>query len=170
MFTLYVVLRMQTSLHVDGSIDPIRDIETISLELIFSDIEMIERRIDRTKKAMKGDKSLATELALLERVKATLEEGLPARSIEYTDDEMAIMKEISLISMKPVIYAANVAEDDFSKGIENNEFVNRVKELAAKEGSQVMPVSARIEEEISQLDGDEKAMFLEELNMSECRS
>ena len=80
---------------------------------------------------------------------------------------MAIMKEISLISMKPVIYAANVAEDDFSKGIENNEFVNRVKELAAKEGSQVMPVSARIEEEISQLDGDEKAMFLEELNMSE---
>ena len=74
--------------HVDGSIDPIRDIETISLELIFSDIEMIERRIDRTKKAMKGDKSLATELALLERVKATLEEGLPARSIEYTDDEM----------------------------------------------------------------------------------
>ena len=153
--------------HVDGSIDPIRDIETISLELIFSDIEMIERRIDRTKKAMKGDKSLATELALLERVKATLEEGLPARSIEYTDDEMAIMKEISLISMKPVIYAANVAEDDFSKGIENNEFVNRVKELAAKEGSQVMPVSARIEEEISQLDGDEKAMFLEELNMSE---
>ena len=151
--------------HVDGSIDPIRDIETISLELIFSDIEMIERRIDRTKKAMKGDKSLATELALLERVKATLEEGLPARSIEYTDDEMTIMKEISLISMKPVIYAANVAEDDFSKGIENNEFVNRVKELAAKEGSQVMPVSARIEEEISQLDGDEKAMFLEELNM-----
>ncbi|MFR2182834.1 MAG: redox-regulated ATPase YchF, partial [Hominilimicola sp.] len=77
--------------HVDGSIDPIRDIETISLELIFSDIEMIERRIDRTKKAMKGDKSLATELALLERVKATLEEGLPARSIEYTDDEMTIM-------------------------------------------------------------------------------
>ena len=153
--------------HVDGSIDPIRDIETISLELIFSDIEMIERRIDRTKKAMKGDKSLATELALLERVKATLEEGLPARSIEYTDDEMTIMKEISLISMKPVIYAANVAEDDFSKGIENNEFVNRVKELAEKEGSQVMPVSARIEEEISQLDGDEKAMFLEELNMSE---
>ena len=141
--------------HVDGSIDPIRD------------IEMIERKIDRTKKAMKGDKSLATELALLERVKATLEEGLPARSIEYTDDEMTIMKEISLISMKPVIYAANVAEDDFSKGIENNEFVNRVKELAAKEGSQVMPVSARIEEEISQLDGDEKAMFLEELNMSE---
>lgn len=153
--------------HVDGSIDPIRDIETISLELIFSDIEMIERRIDRTKKAMKGDKSLASELALLEKVKAALEDGIPARSLEYTDDEMKIMKEISLISMKPVIYAANVAEDDFSKGIANNEFVSRVKELAAKEGSQVMPVSARIEEEIAQLDGEEKQLFLEELNMSE---
>ncbi len=153
--------------HVDGSIDPLRDIETISLELIFSDIEMIERRIDRTKKAMKGDKSLAAELALLERVKSALEDGLPARSLEYTDDEMIIMREISLISMKPVIYAANVAEDDFAKGIENNEFVNRVKELAQKEASQVMPVSARIEEEIAQLDGEEKTMFLEELNMSE---
>lgn len=153
--------------HVDGSIDPIRDIETIGLELIFSDIEIIERRIDRTKKAMKGDKSLAKELALLERVKAALEDGLPARSLEYDDDEALIMKEIALISMKPVIYAANVAEDDFSKGIENNDFVNKVKEFAAKEGSQVMPVSARIEEEISQLDGDEKQMFLEELNMSE---
>lgn len=153
--------------HVDGSIDPLRDIETISLELIFSDIEMIERRIDRTKKAMKGDKSLAAELALLERVKSALEDGLPARSLEYTDDEMIIMREISLISMKPVIYAANVAEDAFAKGIENNEFVNRVKELAQKEASQVMPVSARIEEEIAQLDGEEKTMFLEELNMSE---
>ncbi len=153
--------------HVDGSIDPIRDIETINLELIFSDIEMIERRIERTKKAMKGDKSLASELELLERVKAHMEDGKPARTLEYTDDEAAIMKDIFLISMKPVIYAANVAEDDFAKGIENNEFVNKVKEFAAVEHSQVMPVSAKIEEEISQLDGEERAMFLEELNMSE---
>ena len=153
--------------HVDGSIDPLRDIETINLELVFSDAEIIDRRIDRTKKAMKGDKSLAKELALLERVKAALEDGKSARTLEYDDDEMAIMKEISLISMKPVIYAANVAEDDFSKGIENNEFVNKVKALAAGEGSQVMPVSARIEEEIAQLDGEEKAMFLEELGMNE---
>ena len=153
--------------HVDGSIDPIRDIETINLELIFSDIEMIERRIDRTKKAMKGDKSLASEPELLERVKAHMEDGKPARTLEYTDDEAAIMKDIFLISMKPVIYAANVAEDDFAKGIENNEFVNKVKEFAAAEHSQVMPVSAKIEEEISQLDGEERAMFLEELNMSE---
>ena len=153
--------------HVDGSIDPIRDIETITLELVFSDLEMIERRIARTSKAMKGDKSLATEMALLERVKAHLENGLPARTLEYTDDEMTIIKDIFLITMKPVIYAANVAEDDFVKGIEDNEFVNRVIEYAKGENSQVMPVSARIEEEISQLDGEERAMFLEELNMSE---
>ena len=153
--------------HVDGSIDPLRDIETINLELVFSDAEIIDRRIDRTKKMMKGDKSLAKELALMERVKAALEDGKPARSLEYDEDEMAVMKEIALISMKPVIYAANVAEDDFSKGIENNEFVNKVKELAASEGSQVMPVSARIEEEIAQLEGEEKQMFLEELGLKE---
>lgn len=153
--------------HVDGTIDPLRDIETINLELVFSDAEIIDRRIDRTKKAMKGDKSLAKELELLERVKAALEDGKPARSLEYTEDELAVMKEISLISMKPVIYAANVAEDDFQKGIENNKYVNAVKELALSENAQVMPVSARIEEEISQLDGEEKAMFLEELGMGE---
>ena len=106
--------------HVDGSIDPIRDIETINLELVFSDLEMLERRIDRTKKAMKGDKSLAKELELLERIKAALNEGKPARTLEYTEDEENIVKDLFLISMKPVIYAANVAENDFADGIENN--------------------------------------------------
>ena len=153
--------------HVDGSVDPRRDIETIDLELIFSDLEIIERRIDRTKKALKGDKSLASELALLERVKSALEEGKSARSLDYTEDELEIMKEIALISMKPVIYAANVAEDDFQKGIENNQYVNEVKEIAKKENAQVMPVSAKIEEEIAQLDTEEKEMFLEELGMNE---
>ena len=153
--------------HVEGTIDPLRDIETINLELIFSDLEILERRIDRTKKAMKGDKSLASELELLERVKGALEEGKPARSLEYTKDEMTIMKEIALISLKPVLYAANVSEDDFAKGIENNKYVNAVKELAEGENSEIMPVSARIEEEISQLDNDEKQMFLEELGMKE---
>ena len=153
--------------HVEGTIDPLRDIETINLELIFSDIEIIERRIDRTKKAMKGDKTLQSELDLLERVKAAMEDGKPARSLEYTKEEMVIMKEIALISLKPVLYAANVSEDDFSKGIENNKYVNAVRELAASENSEIMPVSARIEEEISQLDDEEKAMFLEELGMSE---
>ena len=153
--------------HVEGSIDPLRDIETINLELIFSDLEILERRIDRTKKAMKGDKTLASELELLERVKAALEEGKPARSLEYSKDEMLIMKEIALISLKPVLYAANVSEDDFSKGIENNKYVEAVRKLAESEKSEIMPVSARIEEEISQLDNEEKEMFLEELGMNE---
>lgn len=153
--------------HVEGSIDPIRDIETINLELIFSDVEMVERRIDRTKKAMKGNKALAAELELLERLKAHLEEGNPARSLEYTEEELLVMKEIALISMKPVIYAANVAEGDMASNLENNAFVNRVKEFAAGENSEVMVVSARIEEEISELEGEEKEMFLEELGMNE---
>ena len=153
--------------HVEGSIDPIRDIETINLELIFSDVEMVERRIDRTKKAMKGNKALAAELELLERLKAHLEEGNPARSLEYTEEELLVMKEIALISMKPVIYAANVAEGEMTADIENNAFVNRVKEFAAGENSEVMVVSARIEEEISELEGEEKEMFLEELGMNE---
>ena len=153
--------------HVDGSVDPIRDIETINLELVLSDVEIIERRIDRVKKQMKGDKSLAGELALLERVKAAMDEGRPARSLEYTKDEEEIMREIALISMKPVLYAANLAENDFSQGVENNRFYKEVVEYAAEEKSEVIPVSARIEEEISQLDADEKAVFLEELGMKE---
>lgn len=153
--------------HVEGSIDPIRDIETINLELILSDIEILDRRIDRTKKAMKGDKTLAAELELLERLKVHMEEGKSARAFEATEEEDKILADIALISRKPVIYAANVAEDDFVKGIENNKYVNIVKDFALTENSQVMPVSARIEEEISQLEGEEKAMFLEEMGMSE---
>ncbi len=153
--------------HVDGSVDPARDIETINLELIYTDVEILERRIERTKKVMKGDKSLATELALLERVMQALENGKPARSLAYTPEEELILKEIALISMKPVLYAANVSEDDFSKGIENNQYVKKVEEIASSENSIVMPVSARIEEEVSQLDPEEKEMFLQELGMSE---
>ena len=153
--------------HVDGSVDPVRDIETINLELIFSDIEMVDRKIERTKKALKGDKTLAGELALYERVKEALEAGKLAKSLDYTDEELELMKEVFLITMKPVIYAANVAEDDFANGIENNELLARVKEYAKGENSEVMPVSARIEEEISQLDPDERGMFLEELGMTE---
>lgn len=153
--------------HVDGSVDPVRDIETINLELIFSDIEMIDRKIERTKKAMKGDKTLADELALYERVKEALEAGKLAKSLDYTDEELDLMKEVFLITMKPVIYAANVAEDDFANGIENNQLLSRVKEYAKGENSEVMPVSARIEEEISQLEPDERGVFLEELGMTE---
>lgn len=153
--------------HVDGSVDPVRDIETINLELIFSDIEMIDRKIERTKKAMKGDKTLAGELALYERVKEALEAGKLAKSLDYTEEELDLMKEVFLITMKPVIYAANVAEDDFANGIENNQLLSRVKEYAKGENSEVMPVSARIEEEISQLEPDERGVFLEELGMTE---
>lgn len=153
--------------HVDGSVDPVRDIETINLELIFSDIEMIDRKIERTKKAMKGDKTLAGELALYERVKEALEAGKLAKSLDYTDEELDLLKDVFLITMKPVIYAANVAEDDFANGIENNQLLSRVKEYAKGENSEVMPVSARIEEEISQLEPDERGIFLEELGMTE---
>lgn len=153
--------------HVDGSVDPVRDIETINLELIFSDIEMLDRKIERTKKAMKGDKTLAGELALYERVKDALEAGKLAKSLEYTPEEEALMREVFLITMKPVIYAANVAEDDFANGIDNNKLLDKVKEYASTENSEVVPVSAKIEEEISQLDEDERGMFLEELGMSE---
>ena len=153
--------------HVDGSVDPVRDIETINLELIFSDIEMIDRKIERTKKAIKGDKTLAGELALYERVKEALEAGKLAKSLNYTDEELDLLKDVFLITMKPVIYAANVAEDDFANGIENNQLLSRVKEYAKGENSEVMPVSARIEEEISQLEPDERGVFLEELGMTE---
>ena len=128
---------------------------------------MIDRKIDRTKKAMKGDKTLAGELALYERVKEALEAGKLAKSLDYTPEELELMKDVFLITMKPVIYAANVAEDDFANGIENNTLLAQVIEYAKGENSEVMPVSARIEEEISQLEPEERGVFLEELGMAE---
>ncbi len=154
--------------HVDGSVDPKRDIETINLELVFADLESVDKRIDRTMKMMKsGDKKYASELELWKRYKEALESGKSARSVEITDDEVEIVKELSLLTMKPVLYAANVAEGDFIGGIENNEFVKKVEEIASAENAQVLPISAQIEEEISSLEGDEKQMFLEEMGLSE---
>ena len=154
--------------HVDGSVDPKRDIETINLELVFADLESVDKRIDRTMKMMKsGDKKYAAELELWKRYKEALESGKSARSVEITDDEAEIVKELSLLTMKPVLYAANVAEGDFAAGIENNEFVKKVEEIAAQENAQVLPISAQIEEEISSLDGEEKQMFLEEMGLNE---
>lgn len=154
--------------HVDGSVDPKRDIETINLELIFADLESVDKRIDRTMKMMKsGDKKYAQELELWKRFKEVLEGGMPARTVDITDDERVIANEISLLTMKPVLYAANVAEDDFSKGIENNAFLKQVEEIAKAEGAEVLPISAHIEEEISSLDDEEKQMFLEEIGLSE---
>lgn len=154
--------------HVDGSVDPVRDIETINLELIFADLESVDKRIDRTLKMMKsGDKKYQAELELWKRYKTALESGQSARSVEITNDEAEIVKELALLTMKPVLYAANVAESDFVEGIENNEFVKKVEEIASKENAEVLPISAQIEEEISTLEGEEKQLFLEEIGLNE---
>ena len=150
--------------HVDGSVDPARDIETIDLELIFADMETLDRRIDRTTKALKGDKSLQKELDLYKRVKAALEEGKPARSVEMTEDEEAVMHTVSLLTSKPVIYAANVDEAAFTNGIENNALVNRVREIAG-DSAEVLPICAALEEEVSGMEEDEKQLFLSELGL-----
>ncbi len=152
-------------IHVDGSVDPARDIETINLELIFSDIEMVERRIDRTAKAMKGDKSLAKEYEFLKRLKEHLEEGKSARSIECDDEEKAIISDIALLTSKPVIYACNMSEDDFANNIESNARFNAVCAIAKEDESQVLPICAELEAEIASLDKEEKEMFLAELGV-----
>lgn len=154
--------------HVDGKVEPLRDIETINLELILSDLEVINRRIDKTKKALKGgDKKYQAELAFFERIQAVLEEGRTARSMDITDDETEMLTDVSLLTLKPVIYAANVAEEDYAKPEDDNPFVCQIKEFAQTENSEVMVISARIEEEIAELDKDEKKIFLEELGASE---
>ena len=153
--------------HVDGSIDPRRDIETINLELIFSDLEMIERRIDRTAKAMKGDKKLAAELEFLKRVKQELENGTLARNIECDESEKEILAQSTLLTAKPVIYACNLSEEDFAGGIESNTGYQAVCEIAQAEGSEVLPICAELEAEIASLDREEKAMFLADLGIEQ---
>ena len=153
-------------MHVEGSIDPQRDIETINLELILSDAEILGRRIDRSKKAMKGDKSLATEVAFFERVNEALNNGVCARSVEMTDDEKALLDTVDLLTSKPVIYACNMSEEDFTKNIETNERFNAVKKIAAEEGSEVLPICAELESQIAELEAEEKEMFLSEIGVS----
>ncbi len=154
-------------MHVEGSIDPLRDMETINLELIFSDLEIVERRIDKAKKAIKGDKKFETELALLERVKFALDNGTPSRAIERTPEENAILATVSLLSEKPVIYAANMSEANFKNNYETNVYYQKLVEEANKEGAEVLPICAKIEEELSGLEDDEKAVFLEDLGLKE---
>ena len=153
-------------MHVEGSIDPQRDIETINLELILSDAEILGRRIDRSKKAMKGDKSLATEVAFFERVNEALNNGICARSVEMTDDEKTLLDTVDLLTSKPVIYACNMSEEDFTKNIETNERFNAVKRIAAEEGSEVLPICAELESQIAELEAEEKEMFLSEIGVS----
>lgn len=153
--------------HVDGSVNPLRDIETINLELIFSDLEILERRIAKVAKAARMDKTLAKEEALLARLKEHLESGKPAKSLEVTDeDELALLKEYNLLTYKPVIYAANVAEEDLADDGGSNAFVGAVRGFAGDEGSEVFVICAQIEQEISELEEEEKAMFLEDLGIA----
>ena len=152
--------------HVEGSVDPIRDIETINLELIFSDLDVLERRLMKAQKGQKsGDKALMAEAKLLERLKVHLEDGQVARRFEpENDEEAAILKDMNLLTYKKVIYATNVKEDELATG---NEFVERVQAFAAEEGSEAFIVCAQIEQEIAELDEEEKLMFLEDLGISQ---
>ena len=153
-------------IHVEGSVDPLRDIETINLELILSDIEIAQRRLDKATKALKGDKSMQAEVDFLKRLIAHLEEGLPARSVEITNDTDAeVLATTSLLSAKPVIYDCNMSEDDFRNGIDSNAGYNAVKEAAEKENAEILPICAAIEAELAGLDDEEKAMFLEDLGL-----
>lgn len=155
-------------IHVEGSVDPVRDVETINLELIFADLEMAEKRLDKSRKMMKsGEKKFKLEAEFLEKLVAHLEAGQPARAFPFNDEDLDIVKEIDLLTLKPVLYAANVGEDDFLNGIENNDFVTRLSALAEKEGAEVMPISAKIEEDIAALDPEEKDEYMQELGISE---
>ena len=155
-------------IHVDGNVDPIRDIETINLELIFSDLEILERRIAKTSKAANNDKALKKELEILKALKEILESGKPASSYESDDEEtLSFVKSIGLITSMPVIFAANVSEDDLSDEGDSNAYVQKVKEYAKETSSKVFVVSAKIEEEISQLEDSEKEEYLEALGIKE---
>ena len=154
-------------IHVDGKIDPMRDLETINLELIFSDMEILERRIDRTKKAMKADKKYATELAVFEKLMAALAEGKCARTVELDEDEEACLYDTPLLTRKPVIYVANVSEDYAASEPTDYAAYVALKEHAASEHSQIIPICCQIEAEIAQLDAEEKEMFLSDLGIEE---
>ncbi|MBV7275009.1 redox-regulated ATPase YchF [Clostridiaceae bacterium UIB06] len=155
--------------HVDGSVDPIRDIETINLELIFSDLEMMDRRIEKIVKLAKSgaNKEAKAEYELMLKIKGYLEAGKPVRTLELTDDESELAKGYFLLTTKPVLYVANISEDDLVSGNLENEYVKKVKEYAANEGSEVIIISAKIEEELSVLEGDEKAEMLGEYGLDE---
>ena len=152
--------------HVDGSIDPVRDIETINYELILSDMEILDRRIDKDSKAMKGDKSLAKDVAFFKRVREAFEEGKCARAIEVDEDEKALLDTVALLTAKPVIYACNMSEEDFAADIEANAGYKAVCELAKEEGAEVLPICAELEAQIASLEKDEKEMFLSELGIA----
>jgi len=152
--------------HVDGRIDPLEDIDTINLELIFSDVEMLDRRIQKTQKQLKSDKTLAGEIHLLEKIKTVLDDGFSARTIDFEEDEIEFVKSLNLLSFKPIIYCANVSEEDVISG-ENNAYVNAVKKFAESENSEVVVICGKIEQEIAELEDEDKQAFLDELGLNE---
>lgn len=154
-------------IHVDGNVNPIRDIETINLELIFSDLEVLERKITRVEKDLKGDKTLAGELDLLKRVKETLENGKCARSMEFSDDERAMLSDVALLTLKPVIYVANISENQLADDFTSTEEYKALKAHAQSEGSELIYICAQIEAELAELSGDDKKAFLDDLGIKE---
>ncbi|WP_077367853.1 redox-regulated ATPase YchF [Anaerosalibacter sp. Marseille-P3206] len=153
--------------HVEGGIDPIRDIDIINIELMLADLDIISKRMTKVEKNIKADKSYITEYELLKKIEKSISDGKSPRNLELSDDELSILRDLHLLSFKPVLYVCNVSEDDLVDKNMNNPQVNRVKEHAKQENSEAIVVSAKIESEISQLDKDEKEMFLEELNLEE---
>ncbi|OGO77889.1 MAG: redox-regulated ATPase YchF [Clostridiales bacterium GWB2_37_7] len=151
--------------HVDGSVDPLRDIETINLELMLSDIELLDRRLQRSQKAAKGDKTLAAEVELIQKALAVLEEGKSVRTLDLTEEQNELVKSFNLLSAKPIIYVANVSEEDLANDGNTNPYVARVREFASTEDAEVIVVSAQIEEEIAQLDVEERKGFLNDLGL-----
>ena len=152
--------------HVDGSVDPIRDIETINLELIFADIETVNKRLDKARKNLKADKKYQAEIDLLEKIKKTLEDGKSARTIEFNEDEQAIVKDMFLLTTKPILYIANVSEEQLENA-ENDELVLKVKEYATNENAEVIPLCVKIEEELSSLEDEDKKEMLDALGLNE---
>jgi len=153
-------------MHVDGTVDPARDIETIDLELIFADIEVLERRIEKTRKALKGDKGLEKELALFERINEELYSGVPVRSMELDDDESALVSTVDLLTNKPVIYAANI-DDSEAGALVENDYVKAVRKIAEAEGADIVVVAAKVEAELSEFEDEERLAFMDELGIKE---
>ena len=154
-------------IHVDGAIGPRKDIETISLELVFADLEMLARRVDKAQKAAKADKKYAAEVDFLTRLTAFMEEGKPARAFQCSKEEAELLATIPLLSAMPIIYAANLSEDDFANNIDTNPFYAEVCAIAKEEGAGVLPICAKIEADIADMSAEDKAMFLSELGLTE---
>lgn len=152
--------------HVDGSVDPIRDIETINLELIFADIETVNKRLDKARKNLKADKKYQEEIDLLEKIKENLESGISARAIDFNEEEQVLVKDMFLLTTKPILYIVNVSEGQLENS-ENDEMVKKVKEYASKENADVIPLCVKMEEELSGLEDEDKKEMLEALGLEE---